>query len=141
MLPLIDMLKRADGLLFGPANAAELAGVLRRVRDELGVEPPDDYMGLLRLSDGAVADGVMLYGSQEHDFNDVRLPELVWVNLERQSYREDLGGLLLIGERDDDFLAYRPGDRLYWRIDRASGDPADCAEDLRGLVASLLGYI
>lgn len=139
-LPLLDMLKRSDGLLFLAANAADLAGVLRRVRDDLGCEPPDDYMALLRQSDGAIADGVMIYGSKSRDFDDVSLPDLVGINLERQAYREDLGGILLIGERDDEFLGYRPADGFYWRIDRASGDFTDNAADLRALVAPLLGY-
>jgi hypothetical protein len=139
-LPLLDMLKRSDGLLFLAANAADLAGVLRRVREDLGCEPPGDYMALLRQTDGAVADGVMIYGSKSRDFDDVSVPELVEVNLERQSYREDLGGILLIGERDDEFLGYRPADGFYWRIDRASGDLTDSAPDLRALVAPLLGY-
>ncbi|HMA51886.1 MAG TPA: hypothetical protein VKP60_19140, partial [Magnetospirillaceae bacterium] len=117
-LSLLDMLKRSDGLLFIAANAAELAGVLKRVRDELGMEPPEDYMALLRQTDGVVADGVMIYGSKSRDFDDVSLPELVEINLARRDDREDLGGILLIGERDDDLLGYRPSDRLYWRIDR-----------------------
>jgi hypothetical protein len=136
---LLDMLKRSDGLLFLAANAAELAGLLRRVRDGLGIEPPDDYMALLRQSDGAVADGLAIYGSKSRDFDDVSLPELVAINLERQDYRDDLGGMLLIGERDDDLLGYRPADRLYWRIDRVSGDLTESAPDLRALIASLLG--
>lgn len=139
-LPLVDMLKRSDGLLFPAANAADLAGVLRRVRDDLGFEPPEDYMALLRQTDGAVADGVMIYGSKRRDFDDVSLPDLVEINQERLAYREDLGGILLIGERDDEFLGYRPADGVYWRIDRASGDLTDSAPDLRALVAPLLGY-
>jgi len=139
-LSLLDMLKRSDGLLFIAANAAELAGVLKRVRDELGMEPPEDYMALLRQTDGVVADGVMIYGSKSRDFDDVSLPELVEINLARRDDREDLGGILLIGERDDDLLGYRPSDRLYWRIDRVSGDLTDSAPDLRALVGSLLGY-
>ena len=139
-LSLLDMLKRADGLLFTAANAADLAGVLRRVRDDLGIEPPDDYMALLRLSDGAIADGITLYGSKAREFDELTLPEVVGINLDRQDYRDDLGGILLIGERDDELLGYRPSDRLYWRIDRVSGDLTDCASDLRALVGALLGY-
>ena len=139
-LSLLDMLKRSDGLLFLPANAADLAGVLRRIRDDIGLEPPGDYMELLRQSDGAVADGVMIYGSKRRDFDDVKVPELVEINLERLDYREDLSGILLIGERDDELLGYRPADGLYWRIDRVSGDLIDCASSLRALVGGLLGY-
>ena len=139
-LSLLDMLKRSDGLLFQGANAADLAGVLRRVRDDLGLEPPDDYMDLLRQSDGAIADGVTIYGSKRRDFDEIGVPELAEINLERRDYREELGGILLIGERDDEILGYCPADGLYWRIDRVSGDLTDCAPDLRRLVGGLLGY-
>ena len=139
-LSLLDMLKRSDGLLFLAANAGELAGLLKRLRDELRIEPPEDYMALLRQTDGVVADGVMIYGSKSRDFDDVSLPELVQVNLDRRGYRDDLGDMLLIGERDDDLLGYRPSDRLYWRIDRVSGDPTASAPDLRALIGGLLGF-
>jgi hypothetical protein len=51
-LSLLDRLKRSDGLLFLAANAGELAGVLIRAREALGIEPPNDYMALLRQTDG-----------------------------------------------------------------------------------------
>jgi hypothetical protein len=137
-LSLLDRLKRSDGLLFLAANAGELAGVLIRAREALGIEPPNDYMALLRQTDGAVADGVMIYGSKSRDFDDVILPELVEINLERREYREDLGGLLLIGEHDDDLLGYRAADGLYWRIDRVSGDLTDSAQSLQALLEPLL---
>ena len=132
------MLKQSDGLLFMPANAGDLAGVLRRLRDEIGIDPPDDYMALLRQTDGVVADGVMIYGSKERQFDDVEMPELVGINLQRRDYREDLTGLLLLGERDDDFIGYRAADSRYGWIDRVSGDFSDEAGDLQGLLALLL---
>lgn len=135
----VNLLKKSDGLLFLGANAAELAGLLRRIRDDLGIEPPADYMDLLRQTDGAIADGLMLYGSRPHPFDDMELPELVSINLERHDYREDLGGFLLIGEHDDDFVAYDAADRRYWLIDRVSGEPMSSAADLQSMVSALLG--
>jgi len=137
-LSLFDMLKRSDGLLFMAANAAELAGVLRRVRDALGVEPPEDYMALLRQTDGAVADGVMIYGSKNRDFDGLSLPEVVEINLDRREYREDLDGILLIGERDDDFVAYDVEAGGYCLIDRASGEKMSRAPDLQAMIFALL---
>ena len=137
-MTLLDKLKRADGLLFLPANAADLAGVLRRVRGDLGVEPPDDYMALLRQTDGAVADGLMIYGSKGRRFDDVEMPELVEINLRRRGYRDGLGGVLLLGEKDDDYIGYRAPDARYGWIDRVSGDFSGAAEDLEGLLAMLL---
>jgi|SRR5579859_1929145 len=134
----LDLLKKSDGLLFIGANAADLAGLLRRIRDDLGVEPPADYMELLRQTDGAIADGLMLYGSRPHPFDEMELPELVSANLERHDYREDLGGFLLVGEHDDDFVAYDSADRLYWLIDRASGEPMSSAADLQTMISGLL---
>jgi len=135
---LLDLLKKSDGLLFIGANAGDLAGLLRRIREDLGVEPPGDFMDLLRLSDGAVADGLTLYGSKPHSFDDLEMPELVGANLDRHDYREDLAGFMLVGERDDDFLAYDAAGRLYWLIDRVSGDRMSSAPDLFSLISTLL---
>jgi len=134
----VDLLKKSDGLLFLGANAGELAALLRRIRDDLGVEPPADYMDLLRHTDGAIADGLMLYGSRPHPFDEMELPELVSANLERHEYHEDLAGFLLVGEHDDDFVAYHPADRLYWLIDRVSGEPMSSAADLQTMLSALL---
>lgn len=135
---LLDLLKKSDGLLFLGANAADLAGLLRRIRDDLGVEPPGDYMDLLRHSDGVIADGLTLYGSQPHSFDDMEMPDLVTANLERHDYRQDLAGFLLVGERDDDFVAYEVAGRLYWLIDRVSGDRMSSASDLFSSISGLL---
>lgn len=136
---ILDLLKKSDGLLFIGANAGELAGLLRRVRADLGVEPPEDFMDLLRQTDGVIADGLMLYGTRPHPFDGMEVPELVSANLDRLDYREDLGGLLLLGEHDDDFVAFDSRDRLYWLIDRASGEPMSSAPDLQAMIFSLLG--
>lgn len=134
----LDLLKKSDGLLFLGANAADLAGLLLRIRDELGIEPPADYMDLLRQTDGAIADGLTLYGSKPHSFDKMEMPELVAANLERHDYREDLGGFLLVGERDDDFITYDSAGRLYWLIDRASGETMSGTPDLHAMVSVLL---
>ena len=135
---LLDLLKRADGLFFLPADAGDLAGLLRRSRDSLGIVPPDAYMSLLRRTDGVVADGLMLYGSRSHSFENASMSELVEANLDRRDYREDAAGLLLLGERDDDFIAFRPKDGLYWRVDRLSGELDASAPDLASMISALL---
>ena len=140
MQALLDLLKRADGLFFLPANAGDLAGLLRRARESLGMEPPDDYMALLRRTDGVVADGLTLYGSRAHSFDNAGMPELVEANLDRRDYRPDASGMLLLGERDDDFIAFKPGDGLYWRVDRLSGELDASATNLASMIASLLRY-
>lgn len=135
---ILSLLKKSDGLVFLGANAADLASLLRRIRDELRMEPPDDYMELLRQSDGAIADGLMLYGSKAHSFDHMEMPDLVAANLERHDYREDLTGFLLVGERDDDLVAYEAGAGRYCLIDRASGERISTAPDLQAMVSSLL---
>ena len=134
----LTLLKKSDGLLFLGTNAADLAGLLRRIRDDLGMEPPDDYMDLLRQSDGAIADGLMIYGSKAHPFDGMEMPDLVAANLERHDYREDLAGFLLVGERDDDLVAYDVEAGDYCLIDRASGEKMSGAPDLHAMISALL---
>ncbi len=134
----LALLKKSDGLVFLGANAGDLAGLLRRIRDDLGAEPPGDYMELLRQSDGAIADGLMIYGSKAHPFDEMEMPDLVTANLDRHEYREDLAGFLLIGERDDDLIAYDVEARDYCLIDRASGDRMSGAPDLHAMISALL---
>lgn len=135
----LDLLKKSDGLLFLGANSADLVALLHRIRDDLGIEPPAEYMDLLRQTDGAIADGLTLYGSKPHTFDEMEMPELVAANLERHDYRGDLGGFLLIGERDDDFIAYDSAGRVYWLIDRVSGETMSGAPDLHTMISGLLG--
>jgi hypothetical protein len=135
---ILSLLKKSDGLLFIGANAADLAGLVRRIRDDLGIEPPDDLMDLLRQSDGAIADGLMIYGSKARAFDAMEMPELVVANLDRHEYRDDLAGTLLIGERDDDLIAYDVAAGDYCLIDRASGEKMSRAPDLLAIISALI---
>jgi hypothetical protein len=129
----------ADGLLFPPAHAGDLAALLQRARRDLKIDPPDDYMAFLRQSDGAVADGLMLYGSRRQRAGEVELPELVDINLRRRAYRDDADALLQLGEFDDDLIVFRSAEGDFCCVDRPSGDCHRPAAGLRQLVEALIG--
>jgi hypothetical protein len=136
---LMDLLQDADARLFPGANAGELVSLLQRLRRDLKLEPPDDYMEFLRHSDGMVADGLMLYGTRTRQIDDAEMPELVEINLQRRSYRDDLDDVLQLGEIDDDIVGFHPADRHYWRIERISGECLEKFDDLQALVTRCVG--
>jgi len=134
----MDLLKGADANLFAAADSAELVHLLQQVRADLNLEPPAEYMAFLRQTDGAVADGLMLYGAKAHHIGDAEIPALVEINLRRRAYREDLADLLQLGEVDDDIVGFHPADQSYWRIDRTSGECQEKMASLRDLVARVM---
>ncbi len=133
----LELLKQADAALFPPVDSAGLVNLLQRVRQDLKLEPPPDYMAFLRQSDGAIADGLMLYGCQSRQVDSAEMPALIDINLSRRAYRDDLAHLLQLGEIDDDIVGFDQQDQLYWRIDRSSGECQATAVDLRSLVSQL----
>ena len=137
---LLQRLKGADSALFPAADTIDLTELVRRARNELGFDPPPDYMEFLRGSDGAAAEGVLLYGARSHVVDGVDLPGVIETNLERRAYRGDLEGVILVGEFDDDFIAFDRQKGGYCRIDRASGDRHHPTDDLGRMVADLLSF-
>jgi hypothetical protein len=134
----IELLRKSEASLFPAADSGALVTLLQRARADLGLEPPADYMAFLRHSDGAVANGLMLYGSTEHRVEDLDVPALIDINLSRRAYRDDLADLLQLGEIDDDIVGFSNHDQLYWRIDRLSGDCQEKAADLQELLSRTL---
>ncbi len=134
----IEILKTAEASLFPAADSAALVALLQRSRRDLRLDPPDDYMLFLRQSDGAIVDGLMLYGSARHRIGDAEIPELIEINLRRRAYRDDLNNLIQLGEVDDDIVGFNSGLGRYWRVDRTSGDCQDECASLQELVRSVL---
>lgn len=122
----IELLRMAEAWLFPAADPTALVALLQRSRRDLSQSPPDDYMLFLHQSDGAIVDGLMLYGSTAHHVGDAEIPELVEINLRRRAYRDDLSSVIQLGEIDDDIIGYQSDNGRYWRIDRSSGD---CQEE------------
>jgi hypothetical protein len=137
---LMDLLKRADASLFPAADSGELVALLQSARADLSLDPPPDYMAFLRQSDGAVADGLMLYGVKARQIDEAEMPALIEINLRRRSYREDLADLLQLGEIDDDIVGFHPKDQQYWRIDRTSGECQEKSGNLRDLVERVVAH-
>ena len=128
----------ADGIIHPSSDAGLCARVLTEARDLLGVTLPDEYMELLRLTDGLAVSGLVVYGARPHELEGMEVPSLVDINLSRRDYRPDLAGLLVLGEVDDEFLVHRGADGHYAMIDRVSLDPFEEAASLQVLLDALL---
>jgi len=140
LVSLVELLKRADASLFPAADSAELVALLQSARADLSLDPPSDYMAFLRQSDGAVADGLMLYGIKSRKVEDAEMPALIEINLRRRAYREDLVDLIQLGEIDDDIVGFHPKDQQYWLIDRSSGECQEKSGNLKELVEKLIAH-
>ena len=136
---LVALLRDADGRLFPGADVISIAELARRARRDLQVEPPADYLDFLSVADGAVADGLMLYGTRRHSLDHADLPELVAINLRRRSYRHDPPGTLQLGEIDDDLIVFQSEGGHYGRLERTTGDAQATAATLHDLVQHLIG--
>ena len=136
---LLDLFRAADGVLFPGADGGTLAALLKRARAALQLEPPDAYMDFLRQADGAMADGLMLYGSRSQTADGAELPDLVDINVTRRLYRSDPPSDLCLGEIDDDLIVFRKNESSYARMDRASGTCQLQSPTLLGLVAQAIG--
>jgi len=137
---LMDLLKRADASLFPAVDSGELVELLQNARAELSLDPPSDYMAFLRHSDGAIANGLMLYGAKARQIDEAEMPALIEINVRRRAYREDLADLLQLGEIDDDIVGFHPKDQQYWRIDRMSGECQEKSGNLRDLVERAIAH-
>lgn len=137
-ISVIEILRQAEASLFPAVGSGELVALLQRSRRELSLDPPEDYMAFLRQSDGAVADGLMLYGVEPHQVDGGDVPALIDINLRRRAYREDLNLFLQLGEMDDDFIGFHSGLRRYWRVDRTSGECQEEQANFHDLVERLV---
>jgi hypothetical protein len=134
----IALFQSAEGISFPAANGATLAALIQKSRSELGLEPPDEYMSLLHQTDGVVANGLMIYGTVARSIDDIEMPEVIAINQQRRSYDDAYKPFFQIGEIDDDIIAYHAAERVFGRIDRASGELCERAENLFSLIAPVL---
>jgi hypothetical protein len=117
---LVQMISRCDGGWFPPAHPHVIAHLAETARQLLGSELPEDYLALLAVSDGAMADGLLIYPSSRHHTASGEVPGLVEINLSRRAYRSGLDDFVMLGEYDDDFVVYRSDHSRFAHVDRLS---------------------
>jgi hypothetical protein len=144
---LIARLRRDGACLRASAGPEAIAAEAARLGKCLGIALPADCHTFLGLCDGLGWNGLYLYGVEPWRVDDSEddastYPGLLTANTRRREYK-GLEGILLLGEVDDDFLAYDETGTTYTALDRVSLDRLETysslADLLEATVAGLQG--
>jgi hypothetical protein len=138
-----ELFESVGGATLPPADTGQLADLVRQMRDRLGVEPPNAYMAFLRQTNGAMFNGLVIYGTRTiTEEGEVVAPDIVNANELRRGYAPRFGNTLILGEVDDEFLLFRPGDsaapEVFQAVDRLSGDAFLDAATFGELIATVI---
>lgn len=137
-MPLLRLIEMKDGECLPPAAPAALRHLAERAESALGTSLPADYLGFLARADGAFADGLVIYPSCQQAGDGLIFPGVIEINLARRNRRPELAPMIILGEIDDDFLIYKPGDGSFWSVDRPSLDPYEHADSFTQLAMQVL---
>ena len=116
---MLDRLYKANACVFRPLSEKDLID-LRMVMAKKGLPPvPPDYLQFLTLTDGLIYNGLLFFGIKEHDRETsvYTYPSILSINedFQKRNRRKDV---LIIGEKDEDFIIYRPKEKVYQLMDR-----------------------
>lgn len=142
---LVNRLRRDGGAVRAGATAAGIEAMAGRLAERFGVVVPDDHRAFLGITDGLGWNGLYLYGTTPcrltgAEEGEADCPDLEQANAARREYKP-LDGLLLVGEVDDDFLAYDGAAGCYATLDRVSLDRFETFATLPDMVAAVVASL
>ena len=116
---LLDKLYNAHARVFKPVGEENLRALrMKMAKEKLPALPPD-YIQFLTLTDGLMYNGLRFFGVKEHDREmlSYTYPSLLSVNQDfiQRKRRKDI---LIIGEKDEDWLVYLPKQKAYQLVDK-----------------------
>ena len=116
---MLDRLYKANACVFKPLPEKDLID-LRMTMAKKGLPPiPADYLQFLNLTDGLIYNGLLFFGIKEHDreASVYTYPSILSINedFQKRNRRKDV---LIVGEKDEDFIIYRPKEKMYQLMDR-----------------------
>ena len=116
---ILDTLKKDEGVFFEPADDRSLRFVSSMLASHRVPPIPNDYITLLKKTDGLVWNGIELYGSRANDreMQGYTLPGLIEANLEYANV-QPMHGKLLLGRASEELFVYDSMDQQYHIIDR-----------------------
>lgn len=139
----LELIEAVGGETLPPADTTQLVDLVKRMRDQFGIEPPADYMAFLRLSNGATYNGLVVYGAMAIlEEGDLVAPDVITANDLRRGYTALFDAALILGEVDDEFILYRPatesGPAVFQAVDRSSADPFLEEASFQELLAAMI---
>ena len=116
---MLDDLYKANACIFKPVSEKDLRN-LRMTMAKKEIPPiPSDYLQFLTLADGLIYCGLQFFGVKEHnrEASVYTYPDILSVNENFRQYnrRKDI---LIVGEKDEDYIVYRPKEKVYQLMDR-----------------------
>ena len=116
---LLDKLYKADACIINPVLEKDLRE-LRMIMARKSLPPiPSDYLQFLTLTDGLIYNGLHFFGVKNHnrEASVYTYPSLLAINEDFQS-RNRRKDVLIVGEKDEDFIIYRPKEKVYQLMDK-----------------------
>ena len=116
---MLDKLYNAHARMFKPVSQTDLRSLRMSMAKEKMLPLPSDYLQFLSLTDGLMYNGLRFFGVQEHDREllSYTYPSLLSVNKDFYS-RNRRNDILILGEKDEDFLVYNPKTKTYQLMDK-----------------------
>ena len=116
---LLDKLYKAEACIFRPLQEKDLRE-LRMTMAKKGLPAiPSDYLQFLSLADGLIYNGLHFFGVKEHnrEASVYTFPDILSVNedFQKRNRRKDV---LIIGEKDEDLIVYRPKEKVFQLMDK-----------------------
>ncbi|CAF0702284.1 YrhA family protein [Candidatus Methylacidithermus pantelleriae] len=111
-----------------------------RLREEFGLELPEDYVEFLQRADGFAENGVVFYAIDQDDESDQLLPGLLAENAEYQEAAEELREYLVLGHSDLYLYAYHLPTRSYRALEEDTLEIGKEFEDFEDLMTCVLKY-
>ncbi len=134
----LDWLEALPGAMLGlPADADDLDEVMEALIAENLPLPPAAWTDLLAAADGAMWNGLQLFGvtALADPITGFTLPDLVDANLEEPQ----ADTTLLLGQRDGERLVFRWADRRYAVVGRSGGDERLSGTDPIAILTAWIG--
>ena len=116
---MLDDLYKAEACIFKPVTEKDLRELRMNLAKKSLPPIPSDYLQFLSLTDGLIYNGLQFFGVKEHnrEVSIYTYPDILSVNEDFQKRNRRID-ILIIGEKDEDFITYRPKEKVYQLMDR-----------------------
>ena len=114
---MLDKLYKANARIFKPVSELNLRSLRMEMAKKKLPSIPSDYIQFLTLTDGLVYNGLRFFGVKEHDRETYTYPNILSINEDFQN-RNRRKDVLIVGEKDEDFIIYHPKEKVYLLMDK-----------------------
>ena len=114
---MLDKLYKANARIFKPISKDSLTALRMEMAKKKLPPIPSDYLQFLTLADGLMYNGLRFFGIKDHDRESYTYPNILSVNEDFRN-RNRRNDVLIIGEKDEDFIIYQPKEKVFQLMDK-----------------------